>query len=78
MYFCERQKKTGSSGQGGQETIDGHTTGRDQRYEIRAAQGVGGDVNYCRPVYVRAGRHRKLQAQRMQRQRIQVWAEDGK
>ena len=43
MCFCERQTITGSSGQGGQDTIHGHMTGRDQRYEVR---GVSGDVNY--------------------------------
>ena len=31
-----------------------------------------------RPRYVRAWRHRKLQARKMQRQWIQVWAEDDK
>ena len=46
MCFCEGQTITGSSSQGGQETIHGHTTGRDRRYEMRAAQGVSGDVNY--------------------------------
>ena len=37
---------TRSSSQGGQETIHGHATGRDQPHEMRAAQGVSGDVNY--------------------------------
>ena len=46
MCFCERQTITESSGQGGQVTIHGHATGRDQRYEMRAAQGGSGDVNY--------------------------------
>ena len=48
MCFCERQAKAGSSGQGDQETIHGHATRRYQRYEMRAAQGVGGVVNYFR------------------------------
>ena len=43
MCFCERQTITGSSGQGGQVTIHGHATGRDQRYEMRAAQEGSGD-----------------------------------
>ena len=42
MCFCERQTITESSGQGGH----GHATGRDQRYEMRAAQEGSGDVNY--------------------------------
>ena len=46
MCFCERQTKTGSSGQGGQQTIHEHATGRDQLYEMRAVQGVSGDVSY--------------------------------
>ena len=46
MCFCERQAKVGSSGQGDQETMHGHATRRYQRYEMRAAQGVSGDVNY--------------------------------
>ena len=46
MCFCERQAKAGSSGQGDQETIHGHAARRYQRYEMRAALGVGGDVNY--------------------------------
>ena len=46
MWFCERQAKAGSSGQGDQETMHGHATRRYQRYEMRTAQGVGGDVNY--------------------------------
>ena len=46
MRFCERQTKAGSSGQGDQETMHGHATGRYQRYKMRAAQGVSGGVNY--------------------------------
>ena len=46
MCFCERQAKAGSNGQGDRETMHGRTAGGYQRYEMGAAQGVGGDVNY--------------------------------
>ena len=46
MCFCERQTKAERSSQGDQETMHGHATRRYQRYEMRAAKGVSGDVNY--------------------------------
>ena len=46
MCYSERQMRAGSSGQGGQETMHGHATERYQRYKMRAAQGVSGNVNY--------------------------------